>query len=829
MICLLTFYTKNEMKMMCCRKLHNHRYLNTNCFRLVSRLSTLGSRSPSFSYHKNSGPGSDLSTTFLVDRAITHLNHKSQHHYQQLQALIPHFTPDAASYLLLKSQSDINLTLNFLSWARSSSSPFFDSQCKCYALHTLTKFKLYKTARSLAQDLAVESATNDATGAWVFHCLRDSYHLFDSTSSAVFDLMVKTYSGLSMLQKALNTINFAKSYGFTLGILSYNSAIDAVIRSSCAQGQGSYKVQEPHPLLLAEELFSEMRKGGVSPNVFTYNILIRGCCLVGELHKCHSFMAEMERYGCLPNVVTFNTLMDAYCKVGRTDDALEALETMRSTHNLEPNVITYNVLINGFCLEGRMEEAAQAVHQMKCKCLAPDEVTYNTLLNGFCRAGDFHQALVMHSEMLRSGLSPNVITYTALINSMCKAGNLQRAMEFLDQMRMRGLQPNQRTYTTLIDGFSQQGFLNEGYCLLNEMVDCGFAPSIVTYNALIKGHCVLGRMDEAQGIIQEMLGKGLNPDVVTYSTIISGFCRNGNLEKAFQMKQEMLAKGVSSDSVTYSSLIQGLCEQKRLSEACAIFQEMLGMGLLPDEFTYTTLINAYCAEGDIKQAMHLHAEMVQKDFLPDVLTYRILINGLDKQARTREAKRLLLKLFYEESVPNDITYNTLIESCSNTGFKSVVALLKGFCMKGLMSEADGVFDSMLQQNCRPNEAVYNVLVHGHCKGGNTKRACDLYKEMISSGFFPHTLTAIALIKALFKEEMNEELGVVIQSILRSCKLTEGELAKVLVQVNHREGNMDAVFNVLSDMAKDGLLPKSGNIESTPRYKLHGMLQLPTNL
>lgn len=303
--------------------------------------------------------------------------------------------------------------------------------------------------------------------------------------------------------------------------------------------------------------------------------------------------------------------------------------------------------------------------------------------------------------------------------------------------------------------------------------------------------------------------KGLAPDVVSYSTIISGFCRNGEVEKAFQMKLAMVEKGVLPDAVTFSTLIHGLCLQRRLIEACDLYQEMLNVGLRPDEFTYTTLINAYCVEGDLNKALQLHDEMVQKGFLPDAVTYSVLINGLNKQARTREAKRLLLKLFYEESVPNDVTYNTLIENCSDNEFKSVVALVKGFCMKGLMDEADQVFQSMLQRKHRPDEAVYNVIIHGHCRGGNVQRAYNLYKEMLNSGFVPHTVTVIALFKALFKEGMNEELSQVIRNILKSCRLTDAELAKVLVEINHKEGNMDAVFNVLTEMAKDGLLPNSG--------------------
>lgn len=242
---------------------------------------------------------------------------------------------------------------------------------------------------------------------------------------------------------------------------------------------------------------------------------------------------------------------------------------------------------------------------------------------------------------------------------------------------------------------------------------------------------------------------------------------------------------------------------------------MVRRGLPPDEVTYTSLINAYCVEGELSKALRLHNEMMQKGFLADDVTYSVLINGLNKKARTNEAKRLLLKLFYEESVPNDVTYNTLIENCNNNEFKSAVGLVKGFCMKGLMSEADRVFKTMLQKNHKPNAAIYNLIIHGHCRSGNVHKAFVLYMDLEHCDFVSHTVTVIALIKALAREGMNDELSRVLQNVLRSCKLNDAEVAKVLVEVNFKEGNMDAVLNVLTEMAKDGLLPDGGKCSYAP--------------
>ncbi|XP_047321297.1 pentatricopeptide repeat-containing protein At5g39710 [Impatiens glandulifera] len=740
---------------------------------------------------------SSVPDTILVDRAISFLKSNS---ISLLDSLSSQFTPLSASYLLLHSQNNQNLILHFVNWAKNR--PFLDLQCKCQAVHILTRFRQYKVAQSLVEDFAVNdaAAAEDESGEMVFRCLEESYHLCNS-SSAVVDLVVKGFSRVRMIQKAINIISLAKKSGLMPTVLSYNAVIDAIVRT-----HGSVE--------LAEEMYDNMLRNRVSPNVFTYNILIWGLCRIKELDRGLWLFNEMQKNGCLPNVVTCNTLIDGYCKLRRIDDAFGLMNSMQEK-GLDPNLITFNVIINGLCREGRMKETCEVLEKMKWMSYLPDEVTYNTLVNGYCKTGDFHQALVLHKEMVGNGLSPNVVTYTSLINSMCKAGNLNRALQLFDEMHVRGLFPNERTYTTLIDGFSQRGLLDKAQEILSKMVESGFHPSIITHNTLINGYCLVGKMEDALGIMKDMMGKGLSPDVVSYSTIISGYCRKMEIGLAFQMKQEMMNRGIIPDAVTYSTLIRGLCLEGRLPDAFHFLQEMWRMGLQPDECTYTTLINGYCTEGEIEGALHLHDQMIREGLLPDVVTYSVLINGLNKEAREKEAKQALFKL----SIPFEdlMSYKRLMDGCSSSDFKNAAALIKGFCMKGLMNEADKVLEAMIERSCKPSEAVYNIMIHGHSVKGNLDRACGLYYEMIGLGFMPHAVTVIALIKELYKQGRAEETSRVVENTLCNCKVHDAEVAKELVRVNHKEGNMSAVLDTLTQMARDGLLPNA-TTETAPAWR-----------
>uniref|UniRef100_A0A0A9DDM5 Pentacotripeptide-repeat region of PRORP domain-containing protein n=1 Tax=Arundo donax TaxID=35708 RepID=A0A0A9DDM5_ARUDO len=270
----------------------------------------------------------------------------------------------------------------------------------------------------------------------------------------------------------------------------------------------------------------------------------------------------------------------------------------------------------------------------------------------------------------------------------------------------------------------------------------------------------------------------------------------------------MLEKGVLPDAITYSSLIRGLCEKRRLNDACALFENMIKLGLQPDEFTYTSLIDGHCKEGNVEKALSLHDEMIKRGVLPDVVTYSVLINGLSKSARTKEAQRLLFKLYYEDPVPANIKYDALMHCCSKAEFKSVLALLKGFCMKGLMNEADKVYQSMLDRNWKLDGSVYSVLIHGHCRGRNVMKALSFHKQMLQCGFAPNSTSTISLIRGLFEDGTTVEAGQVIKELLNCCSLVDAEASKALIDLNWKEGDVDAVVDVLHGMTMDGLLPSS---------------------
>ena len=55
-----------------------------------------------------------------------------------------------------------------------------------------------------------------------------------------------------------------------------------------------------------------MERSGVHQDVVTFKTLIHGFCKEGKLHKAKKIFIEMEAANVTPNIVTYNTLIKCF-------------------------------------------------------------------------------------------------------------------------------------------------------------------------------------------------------------------------------------------------------------------------------------------------------------------------------------------------------------------------------------------------------------------------------------------------------------------------------------------------------------------------------------
>lgn len=250
---------------------------------------------------------------------------------------------------------------------------------------------------------------------------------------------------------------------------------------------------------------------GLSPDVVTYGILIKGLCDGKRVGEAADLLVRMREDGVLTNSVIYNTVIDGYCKEGDMEKAMETCAQM-SDEGVDPNLITFSSLIDGHCKKGEMETAMGIYSEMVAKGFEPDVVTYTTLIDGYSRNGDPDKLLSLEREMLEKDVRPNVVTNTCLINGLCREGRMHDAINlYVEKINSSDFKPNSKTYMALIYAMYRAGQYFKSGRFYMSMRKSGLVPDVVTYLLLMRGQCQMGYVLNAMMLQADMLKVGALP------------------------------------------------------------------------------------------------------------------------------------------------------------------------------------------------------------------------------------------------------------------------------------------------------------------------------
>lgn len=316
-------------------------------------------------------------------------------------------------------------------------------------------------------------------------------------------------------------------------------------------------------------LFRELIRSYSHLETSTFNILMRGLCIAGEIDEAFKFLNDMRNFGCSPDIVSYSTLIHGLCKINEVDQARDLLKEVCLRSEFTPNVVIYTTVISGYCKLSKMKEASSLFDEMVRFRTMPNAATFNALIDGFVKAGDMASALGMHKKMLLHGCPPDVVTFTSLIDGYCRVGKVNYGLDLWHEMKARHISANLYTFSILISALCKSNRLQEAHDLLRLLKQSDIVPQPFIYNPVIDGYCKSGNVDEANEIVVEMEEK-CKPDKLTYTILIIGHCMKGRAPEAIGIFKKMLAIGCSPDDITIRTLSSCLLKTGMPSEAAHV-------------------------------------------------------------------------------------------------------------------------------------------------------------------------------------------------------------------------------------------------------------------
>ncbi|RCV42215.1 hypothetical protein SETIT_9G198700v2 [Setaria italica] len=191
---------------------------------------------------------------------------------------------------------------------------------------------------------------------------------------------------------------------------------------------------------LIEWVHEKMILEGHSPDVLTYNIVMRAKYMLGKLDQFHRLLDEMGKNGLTPDLHTYNLLLHVLDGLGRAGN-LEACKYFFDEmvkKGCEPDVVCYTVMITSYVAAGKFEEAQRFFDDMLVRGHLPNVYTYNSMIRGLCTVGEFDKAFATLKDMDSHGCTPNFSVYSSLVSRLRNAGKDSHANNVIKYMTDKG-------------------------------------------------------------------------------------------------------------------------------------------------------------------------------------------------------------------------------------------------------------------------------------------------------------------------------------------------------------------------------------------------------
>ena len=273
---------------------------------------------------------------------------------------------------------------------------------------------------------------------------------------------IADYCRLDLPDKATAALRRLKKEGGACNTASYNQLIEVFASRRRADR--------------AQSFFDELRREPTeSPDVNSYNGLIRAYGASKEIKKAHLVFSQMGAAGLAPTIDTFNALLSGFVTLGDVEGGRALFQ--RIQNESRPNLQTMKSLLRLFATD--LSEARSCFESIPSFGLQADEECHILWMQILGAEGLYGEArLVFEILEQNSQDSPSAEAFTALIGAALNGEDADTAFSLYEQMRKNERQPSTQTFDLMIHFCGETNRMHEASHLIAEMESLGVTPSL---------------------------------------------------------------------------------------------------------------------------------------------------------------------------------------------------------------------------------------------------------------------------------------------------------------------------------------------------------------
>lgn len=534
-------------------------------------------------------------------------------------------------------------------------------------------------------------------------------------------------------------------------------------------------------------LFHRMALSAISPNSFTYTILVKLCVDVFDFELGRCIHGQTVKIGIENNVVVGGALVDSYSKLGFLDDACKVFRILKEKDN-----VALCALLTGFNQIGEAGEGLKFyvdfLHEgnkpdpFTCACvvslcsnlktqLAGTQVHCSFIKLGFMMDSYLGSAFInMYGtfgmvsdsyECFHEVCHKNEICISAMINTLVLNSDDEKALDLFCGMREIGVVPSKSTISYVLRACGNLYMLKEGRSFHSYIIKspCDDDSKLGLENSLIEMYFRCGATDDAKLGFYEMQMR----NEFSWATVISGCCESGQFAEAFGLFRDMLLYSISSkpSQFTLVSVIQACAATEALNLGKQIHSYIIKAGFEYYPFIGSALINMYATfKHETSNAFQVFLAIKVKD----LICWSTMLTSWVQNGYHEEALKLFAKF---QTCPGFQVDGSILSSCLSAaaglaaseigksfhswvirlGFENdlwvVSSVIDMYSKCGSIKDACRFFNSISDHNV----VSWTAMIYGYAYHGLGKEAVDLFNEAKEAGLEPDSITFSGVLTA----------------------------------------------------------------------------------
>lgn len=257
---------------------------------------------------------------------------------------------------------------------------------------------------------------------------------------------------------------------------------------------------------------SSTGRDAVQPTMEPVNAALAGLVRQENLKGAENLIHWARKHGVSPDVVTFNTLLRPLIRNRRDHEVKVLFRTMKALE-IQADAATFTIVLDGTLAHipeddtaKQLQVVSEVFEKMRASGLEANLHTYGKMIYLLLCSGDratkVVDAVISHLRAHGHNLSPHI--YTMLIEHYfnCRPPKLNRVEELLQWRRLLDYDDMDRVlYERVIKGYASVGepaTAFEIYCKLN---DTGMKVELDTQTSLLEALVVQGRLENAKALV----------------------------------------------------------------------------------------------------------------------------------------------------------------------------------------------------------------------------------------------------------------------------------------------------------------------------------------